>query len=348
MSTTITASGLTTAEIDSFDDEPSSGVSWGAILAGAAAAAALSLILLVLGVGLGFSSVSPWSATRDTAAALGGAAVPGSPSRRSPRRRSAATWPAACACAGSTSHATRSGSATPRTACWPGRWPASPPPRSSARPSAACSRPPPRPAPRCQGRGAGTARRRSDARQGRLGQRHRRRRRLVERLLRRHAYRSEAPAPADANDAALRAEAMRIFVNDMRAGSMGPADVRYLGQVVARRTGLQPADAEARVADTFKQASTTMVNAQIARRPRPTTRAEPRRPARSGCSWRCWPAPSSPASPHWSAAGSATIGSKLLDIDTAQLPLTSSFPRRIPTCVPFFFSCSASRCRSSS
>ena len=36
-------------------------VSWGAVIAGAAAAAALSLILVVLGVGLGVSSVSPWS-----------------------------------------------------------------------------------------------------------------------------------------------------------------------------------------------------------------------------------------------------------------------------------------------
>lgn len=38
-----------------------SAVSWGAIFAGAAAAAALSLVLLILGVGLGLSSVSPWS-----------------------------------------------------------------------------------------------------------------------------------------------------------------------------------------------------------------------------------------------------------------------------------------------
>ncbi len=38
-----------------------SGVSWGAIVAGAAAAAALSLILLILGMGLGLSSVSPWA-----------------------------------------------------------------------------------------------------------------------------------------------------------------------------------------------------------------------------------------------------------------------------------------------
>lgn len=37
-----------------------SAVSWGAIIAGAAAAAALSLILFMLGIGLGLSSVSPW------------------------------------------------------------------------------------------------------------------------------------------------------------------------------------------------------------------------------------------------------------------------------------------------
>ena len=38
-----------------------SAVSWAAILAGAAAAAALALILLMLGTGLGLSAVSPWS-----------------------------------------------------------------------------------------------------------------------------------------------------------------------------------------------------------------------------------------------------------------------------------------------
>jgi hypothetical protein len=38
-----------------------SAVSWGAIIAGGAAAAALSLILLILGTGLGLSSVSPWA-----------------------------------------------------------------------------------------------------------------------------------------------------------------------------------------------------------------------------------------------------------------------------------------------
>ncbi len=48
-----------------------SAVSWGAILAGAAAAAALSLILLILGTGLGLSSVSPWAFSGVTATTFG-------------------------------------------------------------------------------------------------------------------------------------------------------------------------------------------------------------------------------------------------------------------------------------
>lgn len=47
------------------------GVSWGAILAGAACAAALSFILLILGFGLGLSAISPWSNTGATLATIG-------------------------------------------------------------------------------------------------------------------------------------------------------------------------------------------------------------------------------------------------------------------------------------
>jgi hypothetical protein len=46
-------------------------VSWGAIFAGAAGAASLSLILLILGVGLGLSSVSPWAQSGVAAATFG-------------------------------------------------------------------------------------------------------------------------------------------------------------------------------------------------------------------------------------------------------------------------------------
>lgn len=53
------------------DDSKTSGVSWGAIIGGAVAAAALSLILLVLGTGLGLSAASPWSMTASKATAIG-------------------------------------------------------------------------------------------------------------------------------------------------------------------------------------------------------------------------------------------------------------------------------------
>lgn len=52
-------------------DANASGVSWGAIFAGAAAAAALSLIMLILGTGLGLSSVSPWAQDGIRAATFG-------------------------------------------------------------------------------------------------------------------------------------------------------------------------------------------------------------------------------------------------------------------------------------
>jgi len=42
------------------DDQASSGVSWPAIFAGGVSAAAISIILLLFGTGLGLSSISPW------------------------------------------------------------------------------------------------------------------------------------------------------------------------------------------------------------------------------------------------------------------------------------------------
>lgn len=53
----------------------SSGVSWGAILAGAFSAAALALILLLLGTGLGFSAISPWTNEGASATTIGVAAI---------------------------------------------------------------------------------------------------------------------------------------------------------------------------------------------------------------------------------------------------------------------------------
>lgn len=63
------------SDADAFAQGATSGVSWGAIFAGAAGACALSLILVLLGVGLGMSSVSPWTGQGAGAAAIGIAAI---------------------------------------------------------------------------------------------------------------------------------------------------------------------------------------------------------------------------------------------------------------------------------
>src|ERR1035437_7476766 len=49
------------AETSVGNEAHSSGVSWGAVVAGAFVAAALSLALLAFGTGLGLSTVSPWA-----------------------------------------------------------------------------------------------------------------------------------------------------------------------------------------------------------------------------------------------------------------------------------------------
>ena len=74
INTSVNRTNLEGAVIDvalPIQDQPTSAVSWGAILAGAAGAAALSLILLILGTGLGLSSVSPWVQTGISAKSLG-------------------------------------------------------------------------------------------------------------------------------------------------------------------------------------------------------------------------------------------------------------------------------------
>ena len=56
-------------------DSNSSGVSWGAVIAGAFVAAALSLALLALGTGIGMSSISPWANSGASAAKVSGGAI---------------------------------------------------------------------------------------------------------------------------------------------------------------------------------------------------------------------------------------------------------------------------------
>ncbi len=83
---------------------------------------------------------------------------------------------------------------------------------------------------------------------------------------------SVEPAPAapmaDADAAASAAETGRIFANSIRAGALPPEDVRYVGQLVAKRTGLAQADAEKRVADGFVRMQTKLRETETAARMR--------------------------------------------------------------------------------
>ena len=66
---------LASARLEAAVDAPASAVSWGAIVAGGAAAAVLSLILLILGAGLGLTSLSPYGGSGASAMALGISAI---------------------------------------------------------------------------------------------------------------------------------------------------------------------------------------------------------------------------------------------------------------------------------
>lgn len=77
MSSTLSGFRGTGTTVAALQGEPSPGsaVSWPAVFAGAVASAAFSLILLLLGTGLGLSSISPWSNRGASAAVFGFAAI---------------------------------------------------------------------------------------------------------------------------------------------------------------------------------------------------------------------------------------------------------------------------------
>jgi hypothetical protein len=75
MSSSAARSQTAFAEPSARNEAHSSGVTWGAVLAGAFVAAALSLALLALGTGIGFSAVSPWTNAGASAAAIGWTAI---------------------------------------------------------------------------------------------------------------------------------------------------------------------------------------------------------------------------------------------------------------------------------
>lgn len=73
------------------------------------------------------------------------------------------------------------------------------------------------------------------------------------------------PGTSDAgNTAASSAEVARIFVQGVAPGALPPEDVRYVGQLVAQRTGLSQQDAEKRVTDTYARAQAKLNDARTA------------------------------------------------------------------------------------
>lgn len=273
------ASPVVAAGTSVIDD---SAVSWAAILAGAAAAAALSLILVLLGTGLGLSSVSPWAfegVSAETfgwatiawisfmsiaASALGGyltgrlrrrwAGIPGDETYFRDTAHGFLAWGIATLLTATlltSTIASMLGTGVRAGAAVAG----------SAAGTAAVA----------GGGMAAATDEDGDSRQGVLDY-------YVDQLFRGDAGRvaTMAAPPADATGAddnadnaaqsvmptdtrdgrmnrmdrpqrTARPEATRIIVNSLRTQSLDDADARYLGQLVADRTGLDTAQAQARV-----------------------------------------------------------------------------------------------------
>ncbi|TDR44835.1 hypothetical protein DFR29_10516 [Tahibacter aquaticus] len=226
-------------------------VSWGAVLAGAAGAASLSLILAFLGFGLGMSSISPWAGSGASVEALGvgsivwitltqiaAAALGGYLAGRLRTRwlnthsdevyfRDTAhgflAWSVATLATAalfvSAIGAIASGGAKIGAAAVAG------------------------------GSGAAAAMAADVAGRPDNNQAY-----LLDSLFRPgpNAPAAAGPVPNEPPGHA-NAESARIFVNAVRAGSLNAEDTRYLGQVVANRTGLSAAEGEARVRRAYAQ-----------------------------------------------------------------------------------------------
>jgi hypothetical protein len=246
-------------------DGNSSGVSWGAIFAGAAAACSLSLVLVILGFGLGLSAVSPWtntaanlSASAETigvstiiwiaftqiaASGLGGylagrlrvkwARVHSDEVYFRDTAHGFMAWAVA-------SLVTAAFLTSAVTAAIGSGVQASATVASGVAAGAGAA------APTMQ-HGAPTPSIDASANY------------FVDALFRTD---STAPATTDAAaSAASHREALAIFTNNLRAGDLTAEDKTYLGQIVAKQTGLNQADAEKRVADRYTQLRTSMSNA---------------------------------------------------------------------------------------
>ncbi|MDB5800840.1 MAG: hypothetical protein JWL63_1779 [Rhodocyclales bacterium] len=235
-------------------DSHTIGISWAAILAGAAGAAALSLILVILGFGLGLSSVSPWANSGASAGAIGvstiawlaftqlaASAIGGYLAGRLRVRwtnvhadevyfRDTAHGFLAWAIA---SLATAAFLSSALTTAVGGTL------RAGTAGTAVA-----------QGAGqVGSMTRGAQAGSDSIGY-------YVDSL-----FRADKPVVTQL-DPATRLEVAKVFANDLRQGEMPADDRRYVGQLIARQTSLGQADAEKRVADTYTRVSNAINDAE--------------------------------------------------------------------------------------
>ena len=248
-----------------------SAVSWGAIVAGATAAASLSLILLILGTGLGFASVSPWyrqgmdatsftistivwlTATQLLASAMGGFLAGRLRTKwvethsdevyfRDTAHGFLAWALAALVTAGLLTSAI--GSIVSGGL------------HAGANMGGGAARA----ATTMASHGAHGARQ-----DGSLSY-------FIDAMFRRDAnpmvsYTAEAMPPAEQSERHLRrdlGQVTRIFTQVGRAEVLPPADVRYVGQLVAQHTGLPQQEAEQRVTATYTQLQAKLQEAEVA------------------------------------------------------------------------------------
>ena len=237
----------TSYPVSDADDSNSSGVSWGAVIAGAFVAAALSLALLALGTGIGMSSISPWANSGASAAKVSGGAI---------------VWFVlmqliAFSLGGYLAGRLRTKWVNVHTHEVYFRdtahgflvWAVGTVITAAFLTSAAAAL-----LGGAAKAGASAAELSSTTRsQDGVGQNGY----FVDTLLRSNNA-STAPGSATAapvpDNTSARGEAGAIFANALRQGNIPPADKTYLAQMVAARTGLSEPDAEKRVDDTFAQA----------------------------------------------------------------------------------------------
>ena len=242
-------------------DGGSSGVSWGAVFAGAAAAGSLSFVLLILGFGLGLSAVSPWAGTSASAETIGVSSIVWV----------AFTQIAASALGGylagrlrvkwarvhsdevyfrDTAHGFLAWAvASLVTAAF-----------LATAVSAAIGNSVQASATVANGVAAGAGSAAAQTTAPAMHTSDNARDYFVDALFRTDPA---APVTTDAATAGqLRHESAAIFANDLRNGSdLTAEDKTYLGQVVAKQTGLNQADAEKRVADKYSQLRSAVTNA---------------------------------------------------------------------------------------